>query len=356
MNERLAPSVLSSWTRTIVDALLARGVDAAAVLSEAGFCKDDFRDPNGRLPAEASARLWRAAVAHTGDPAFGLEAARYVRQTTFHGLGVAVLASATLRDAMNRLVRYNRLVSDASELFLEIGARHAALCLRPRSGAEKPPYEVADAVMALITRTCRLVTNRNFALDEVRCRRPLPSDVWPYERLYRCPVRFDAPEDTLVFDVALLDQALVMANPELARHNDEAVRAYLARVDQGSVVDQVRSQLAGRLADRPSPQLVARSLGMSQRSMQRRLHEHGTSYETVLGEVRKELACAYLREGRYAVAELAFMLGFEDASAFARAFRRWTGMSPSTYRSEAMLCATARSGFDRGAELRLRSA
>ena len=355
MNERLAPSVLSSWTRTIVDALLARGVDAAAVLAEAGFCKDDFRDPNGRLPAEATARLWRVAVAHTGDPAFGLEAARYVGQTTFHGLGVAVLASATLRDAMNRLVRYNRLVSDASELFLEVGGRRARLCLRPRSGAEDPAYEVADAVMALITRTCRLVTNRSFTLEEAHCRRPVPSDLWPYDRLYRCPIRFGAPEDALVFDAALLDQGLVMANPELARHNDEAVRAYLARVDQGSVVDQVRSHLAGRLADRPSPQLVARSLGMSQRSLQRRLHEHGTSYETVLGEVRKELACAYLREGRYAVGELAFMLGFEDASAFARAFRRWTGVSPSAYRNEAALSASDKAGFERG-ELRLRSA
>jgi AraC-like DNA-binding protein len=334
MNERLAPSVLSSWTRTIVDALMARGIDAAAVLAEAGFCKNDFRDPNARLPAEATVRLWRVAVAHTGDPAFGLEVARHVGQTTFHGLGVAVLASATLRDGINRLVRYNRLVSDASELCLEISGRDACVSLRPRLGFESPAYEVTDAVMALITRTCRLVTNRSFALGSVFYRRPTPSDLWPYERLYRCPINFGTDLDALVFDASQLDQTLVMANPELARHNDEAVREYLARIDHGSVVDQVRSQLVNRLADRPTPQLVARALGMSQRSLQRRLHEHGTSYEAVLGEVRKELACAFLREGRYAVGELAFMLGFEDASAFARAFRRWMGISPSAYRHD----------------------
>lgn len=335
MNERLAPSVLSSWTRTIVDALMAKGIDAAAVLAEAGFCKNDFRDPNARLPAEATARLWRVAVAHTGDPAFGIEAARYVGQTTFHGLGVAVLASATLRDGINRLVRYNRLVSDASELCLDLNGRSACLSLRPRPGFESPAYEVTDAVLALITRTCRLCTNRVFTLDAVSCRRPMPRDLWPYERVYRAPITFDADVDSLTFDASLLDLTLVMANPELARHNDEAVREYLARMDHGSVVDQVRSQLVNRLADRPSPQLVARALGMSQRSLQRRLHEHGTSYESVLGEVRKELACAYLREGRYAVGELAFMLGFEDASAFARAFRRWMGVSPSAYRHDA---------------------
>jgi AraC-like DNA-binding protein len=335
MNERLAPSVLSSWTRTIVDALMARNIDAAAVLAEAGFCKEDFRDPNARLPAEATVRLWRVAVAHTGDPAFGLEVARYVGQTTFHGLGVAVLASATLHDGLNRLVRYNRLVSDASELCLEVDGSNACVSLRPRFGFESPAYEVTDAVMALITRTCRLVTNRSFTLHAAQFRRPQPADIWPYERLFRCPLRFYTAEDALVFDAAQLEQALIMANPELARHNDEAVREYLARIDHGSVIDQVRSQLVNRLADRPSPQLVARALGMSQRSLQRRLHEHGTSYETVLGEVRKELACAYLREGRYAVGELAFMLGFEDASAFARAFRRWMGTSPSAYRHDA---------------------
>jgi AraC-like DNA-binding protein len=147
-------------------------------------------------------------------------------------------------------------------------------------------------------------------------------------------LRFGASEDAMVFDAALLDRALVMANPELARRNDEAVREYLARIEHGSIIDLVRGKLIHRLADKPSSQEIARALGMSQRSMQRRLHESGTSYEAVLGEVRKELACAYLREGRYSVGELAFTLGFEDASAFARAFRRWTGVSPSTFRAE----------------------
>jgi AraC-like DNA-binding protein len=198
---------------------------------------------------------------------------------------------------------------------------------------------VTDAVMSLIVRMCRLMTNRKFTVRQVFYRRPAPRELWPYQRRYHAPITFEAEEDALVFDSALLNEEVVMANPELARHNDEAVRAYLARMDNGSVIDQVRSQLVNRLADHPTPQLVARALGMSQRSLQRRLHEHGTSYEAVLGEMRKELACAYLREGRYAVGELAFMLGFEDASAFARAFRRWMGVSPSMFRAESMAAA-----------------
>jgi AraC-like DNA-binding protein len=336
MSELVAPSILSSWTRTIADALLVAGVDVVKVLSEAGFSYDDFRDPNARLPAEATAKLWRVAVAHTGDPAFGLEAARFVTQTTFHGLGTAVLASATLRDGLRRLVRYNRLVCDAQELCLEIANGSVRLSMRPREDAveAEQAYEATDAVLALIVRTCRLVTNREFGLEHIQFKRPKPRDIGPYERVFRCPLRFGANEDAMVFDATLLDRALVMANPELARRNDEAVREYLARIEHGSIVDLVRGKLIHRLADKPSPQEIARALGMSQRSMQRRLHESGTNYEAVLSDVRKELACAYLREGRYSVGELAFTLGFEDASAFARAFRRWTGVSPSTFRDE----------------------
>jgi AraC-like DNA-binding protein len=346
MSDSLAPSLFcshaaprastpSTWPRTIADALLVAGVDVVKVLSEAGFSHDDFRDPNARLSREATAKLWRAAVAHTGDAAFGLEAARYVTQTTFHGLGVAVLASATLADAMRRLVRYHRLVCDSAELALEVESCCARLVMRPREEAgEQPVHEATDAVLALIVRTSRLITNRTFALERVQFRRPEPRDSEPYARVFRCPLRFGAADDALFFDAAQLDGRLLMANPELAQRNDEAVREYLARVDQGSIVHLVREKLAKRLADKPSPQEIARALGMSQRSLQRRLRESGTSYEGVLGEMRKELACSYLRQGRYSVGELAFTLGFEDASAFARAFRRWTGVSPSAFRAD----------------------
>ena len=104
----VAPSVLSSWTRTIVDALEALGHDAEVVLVAAGFSRETFKDPNARLPATASARLWRAAAEHVGDPAFGLTVSKYVKQTTFHALGYAIFASATLRDALNRPVPASR--------------------------------------------------------------------------------------------------------------------------------------------------------------------------------------------------------------------------------------------------------
>ena len=317
----------------ILDALDARGIDPVPVLQQAGFSLDAFRDPNARFPAIATAGLWRRAAVAAADPAFGLFASSFVRPTTFHALGYAVFASATLRDAVQRLLRYGHLVSDAADLELETRQRTARLKFLIRSG-EVPSDQALDAVISLIVRTCRMLTDRSFSLLRLELRRPAPTDLAPYHRFYRCPLECDAPHDALTLDAALLDRPLATANPELARHNDDLVRRYLAGMREGTVVDRVREALAEHLSGDPSPEKVATLLGMSARSLQRRLKEQGTTYVQVLRDTRRELAIGHLREQQCSVTEIAFLLGFEDASAFARAFRSWTGVTPSSFRAQ----------------------
>jgi AraC-like DNA-binding protein len=101
------------------------------------------------------------------------------------------------------------------------------------------------------------------------------------------------------------------------------------------MLDRVRAILAERLNGDDSPAAVASALGTSVRTLQRKLREQGFSYVSILNETRRQLGTAYLLEERYSITEIAFQLGFDDASAFARAFRRWTGVSPSEYRARA---------------------
>jgi len=344
MHEHVAPSVLSSWSRTIVDALIAREADVEAVLHEAGLSLADFHDPNSRHSIPTTTRLWIAASSRVSDPAFGLFASRYVRHTTFHALGYSVLASDTLRDALARIARYSHVVSDAAVLDLHTSDDSARLTITMRPGSLPPANEAIDAVLSLIVRACRFVTDRRLVLRAATLRRAAPGDRSPYERFFRCPIEFGAPVDAIVFDSSSLDQRLPMANAELARHNDDAVRTYLSSVNAGTLVDRVRSTLAERLTTgEPTPEAVARALGLSVRSMQRRLGELDTSYAALLADTRRELACAYLGEERCSVTEIAFLVGFEDVSAFARAFRRWTGLSPSKYRALAQSAERQRS-------------
>jgi AraC-like DNA-binding protein len=328
--------VLSSWTRVIVDALDALEIDPAPTLLEGGFVADSFADPNARLPALATARMWRSASARAGDPAFGIYASRFVRPATFHALGYAVFASTSLRDALERLLRYSHLVSDAAELALDTSPTEVRLSFVARADGVHTPGvpsdEAVDAVTSLIVRTCRVLTDPSFALRALELRRAAPNSVG-HERFFRCPLRFSAPRDALTFDARDLDRRLPTANPELARHNDDLVQRYLAGMREGTVVDRLRRILSQHLSGDASPSKLASLLGMSARSLQRRLQEHGTSYAQVLRDTRRDLAMSYLVQPDCSITEIAFLLGFEDASAFARAFRTWTGVTPSAFRS-----------------------
>jgi len=325
------PSVLASWVRTIVDALSAQGVDAGEVLQTAGLTNESLTDPNARISVVSMARLWKRAAERVGDPAFGLQASKYIRQTTFHALGYSVMASSTLHEAMTRLVRFNHVVSDVATLELVREEDEARLLVVLKPGYGSGGHEAMDAILSLITRALRLLLGQGFSLSRVEMRRPAPADRRPYEHLFRCPVTFESQVDALSFAQSWLEHKLAAGNPELARFSDAAVRAYLARVQNGTVVDRVRAAIAEHMGTEISPELVAKKLALSVRSMQRSLQEHDTNYETLLREIREELARTYLKEKRYSITEVAFLLGYENMGAFARAFRRWTGMSPSDY-------------------------
>jgi len=323
-------SVLSSWTRTVVDALSAQGIDPQPVLEAAGLSAESFRNPNARHPVAAARRLWKNAAVAAGDPAFGLVVPRYAKQTTFYALGYAVLASATLHDALDRLVRFCQVVIDAGLLELDVRDERAALRITSHPGYEVGGHELRDSALSIIVRMGRRLTNGAFELDLVELRRSSETDLTPYRNFFGCDVRL-GPNDCLWFASSLLSLPLPTANAELASFNEAVVDDYLKKMATGTIVDRVRWAISEQMSQQLAPEMVARRIGMSLRSMQRALQEHETSYEQVLRDLRSDLARAYLREGRYSLTEVAFLLGYESLSAFARAFRRWTGMTPTDF-------------------------
>ena len=327
-----APSVLGAWTLTVIRALDARGVDGRAVAGRAGIDVAALDDVECRHPIAATTRLWRLAVEATHDPSFGLWASRFVTQTTFHALGFAVFASGTLRDAFERFVRYGNLISDAAQIeLLDAGALVRFRLTLPK-GPGRPADEAIDAILALVARTARMLSGEKVNPVAVRLERPEPSPSEPFRKVFRAPVHFGQRENTIEFTAADLDERLPAGNAELARHNDEVVAHYLARIERARVSSRLRSWLIDQLsAGEPSGQAAARALGMSLRNLQRRLQDEGTTYREALNRLRQEIARGYIEEGRTSVTEIAFLLGFADTSSFSRAFRRWTGQSPRAY-------------------------
>jgi AraC-like DNA-binding protein len=327
-----APSVLGTLALTLIRALEARGIDAQTLAARAGIDPALLDDPNSRYPIAATTRLWRLAVDVTGDPCFGLWASRFVNQTTFHALGFAVFASRTLRDAFERFARHGRLVSDVAEIQLRRVGQREQVCFVPLEGQPRPADEAIDATLCLIARMARMLSGGKVNPVAVRLERPEPFPSEPFRKVFRAPVQFGQNESVLEFVASDLDERLPTGNAELARHNDEAVARYLARIEHEHVSNRLRSWLIDRLASgEPTEEAAARALGMSLRNLQRRLQEEGTTYREALNSTREKMARTYLDGHRTSITEVAFLLGFSSSNSFSRAFRRWTGQSPRAY-------------------------
>jgi AraC-like DNA-binding protein len=324
-------TTLGTWVKAIGRALDAAGCDSAALLSEAGFDTGSLDDPAVRCPLTQTARLWRVAVAATGDPAFGIKVASHIKQTTFHALGYGLSASSTLKEAFERVQRYCHVASDAIEYEFS------------RSGAEyhfviEPAAEVADesvdALVAAYLRMCRSLMGHDYSPVRVEFRRAPPAKIEDFQRLLRAPLQFGAARTRLVFDAGAIERRLDGGNPELARHHDAIALQYLSQIERDNIQARVRDLLTRRLSHgEPSQEDVAELLNMSARTLQRKLGDEGTTYKEILDETRRVLALAYLSAPRHTVSDVTYLLGFSAGSSFTRAFRRWTGQSPTDWRA-----------------------
>jgi AraC-like DNA-binding protein len=329
-------SSISSWALLVAKALEAEGQDSRALFERADLDPDKLSDPDARYPVEGMCRLWRLSAQVTDDPYFGLKVASFWHPTTINALGYSWMASDSLRDALTRMERYGRMVTTVAEMSLEEFDDHFAFRIRPLLSRAEVPSEAVDAGLATFVGMCRMSYGTDFHPLRVVTQRPGFEDPTRYIEYFCAPVEFSAPENILYFSKEALEAHLPTANPRLARINDQVITEYLARFDKGSTSMRVRSKLIDLLsAGNVTQQDVADSLHMSLRTLQRKLSDEDTSYKDLLDETRRELANQYLRQGCLSVSEVTYLLGFSEPSNFARAFKRWTGRTPSEFRSAA---------------------
>lgn len=329
------PTTLAAYTEAITRALEAAGVDAVEILHGAHVERVRSTDPLLRITDSDINAIYDRAVAATGDPYFGLRVADYILPSMLHAVGYALMASETLGDFCSRLVRYWGLVAQSADfsvaeeagLFrLEGVPRNTALC-----------FETQDAFAALILRLMRMAYQGHLQPEHVSFRRPMPAaGDEPFREYFGCPVLFEQPAVALYFDTALMREPLSGASRELAQHNDRIAMGYLEKLDRTDIVNRVRAQIVAGLSDASfSREAIAASVHMSASTLQVKLSRAGVSFQQLLDETRRELALGYIEQSRLSITEIAFMLGFSDLSNFNRAFRRWTGQSPTGFRDTA---------------------
>lgn len=292
-----------------------------------------FAQPRITVDTDGLFALYDALDALSPAPAVGLALAAEARPEQYDPVAIAGLYSRDLRDAIGRIARYKALVCP-ERIELTAHGDGWQVCFTWTLGEGREPPALVDHCFGWVVGIARHGLDRSVAPLRVELRRP-PAHAAVYEAFFGCPVVFDAAVDRLLFDRAVMAQPFTSHNADLLELIAPRLDAELEQqIAATRLSEQVKGVVKSRLAGQtPTVQQVARELCMSARTLQRRLGEQAASFRGLIDEARHELARHYLSRSQVELIEVAFLVGYEDANSFFRAFRRWEGMPPGQWRA-----------------------
>lgn len=327
-----APAV--AITLKIIDSF---DINSQALLDELDIDIALLRDPNARFPYEKIDQLWFLAARQAQNPAFGLRAARFWHPSQLGALGYAWLSSATLKNGILRFERYMKILTEGAWLEIEETATTFETVLRYNEASMKQPTRT-DSFMAMLFAMCRCNYPNHpttFRPVAIHLTHPAPMDSTPFTELFGCPVLFNKPDNRFIISQTDALLPLEGNHPQLAQLNDQVMLQYIAKMNKRNIVEQVKTQILEQLPNgNITDTTVGQALFINDRTLQRRLKEENTTFKTLLNEIREELAATYIKDTSLSLSEITFMLGFGNISSFSRAFKRWTGQSPSAFRND----------------------
>jgi len=308
-------------------------INPEPIYKKAGIKPELLLNPNARISIGCVDALWEQAAGVIEDPCFAIKMAEFWHPSQMGALGYAWLASSTLRRAFNRAVRYIHVVTE--DLNLDVADSPAGLKVSvdlQDSIFTLPQHH--DLVITILMHMCRFNSGEELIATEIKLAHPEPACSDIITDYFRTDVQFDTEQTSLTIARADADLVLPSGNKQIALMHDEMLMRYLVEIKKGDIVQQVQSIILENLPDgQVTDQLVASELNLSERSMQRRLKEHQTTFRFLLDGVREMVAKQYIENPMNRMSDIAFLLGFSEQSAFSRAFKKWTGKSPVEYRN-----------------------
>jgi AraC-like DNA-binding protein len=324
-----APLLPSSQLRAFVDALERLGYDVTSLLTDAGIRRAELDDPDGMIPSGACDAILGRACEQRRHPNLSAHLAAVTPIGTYPLLDYLVVTTDTVEGALEQLVRYFHLVNAPFRVGLADDGDIVRLVIHA-ANTFAAEYEASILVHHLREETERRLRPVSVNLQHQ------PENRADLERLLGCPVRAPSPWTGVEFSKESLRLPLRRRDPALRailEGHAASVATRSSTSEDRSTVARVRSALASRLP-RGVPEIgaIARQLAISPRTLQRRLAAEGVSYQQLVDLVRREAAERLLADGSVAIGEVGYLLGFSEASAFHRAFKRWHGVTPQQYR------------------------
>jgi AraC-like DNA-binding protein len=330
-------TVLTVSSRAMVTACERLGLDTTAMLNAVGISRETLDDPDARLEASKVSALWAKAYELSRDPVLSLHAAEACPIGAYKVIDYMAYNAETVGEAFRCGSRYFWLINTTIRLPFDESGDPIIFDVEDESGPNGVTRPYAEYCLAAFVLHVRAGTGVRFPVKRVTFVHRTPPDITEHERLFGCPVEFEAAHNRLYLDRAVWETRGTRAQPGVLQLLTEHADHLLQKLPRGpDLVERIRRTISARLRGGDSSlESVARDLGMSARSLQRHLQDLGYSYNTLADEVRASTARLYLEQPDIAIAEVAYLLGFADQSTFNRAFKRWTGSTPA--RSRALL-------------------
>ena len=317
----------------VLEAVTLGGGSPARVLAAAGLAADDLADPDRMIDSARMAALFAAAAVELDDPCFGLHLGRTYDFASVGPVAYAVLNAPTVGIGLDNFERYGRTHLQGGRIAVERAGGEARLTYDLGLADREAARHLGEGAAVVGVTLLRRLIGAEWRPRRVLFGHARPHDTAEHARTFAVPLAFgEATTAALVFAAGDLERPVPNADrsllPIVERHLDER----LASAAEGWLTE-VRSAVAEAVCDgAPTIQAMAERLGLSVRTLQRRLADEGIVFKTLVADVRRDLALRYLADGKTDLTEIAFLVGYSELSAFDRAFRRWTGSTPRAAR------------------------
>jgi AraC-like DNA-binding protein len=319
-------------TKAWAQRFAAEKISVPMLLRRAGLPANLFEQEKIYVTTAQVFAIWRTVAEMSSDPGFGLKLGTELRFERSHPVFIAGICSRTFGDALQRLARYKQLTCP-EEIRVHRKAEEASVEFFFIEAKESQPDIMVDLGLSWILCVGQRGSDGEITPLRLELTRPVKHRAL-LERHFGCRVRFNSDRNALVFRSSDLDRPFVTHNEELVQIIGTQLDAELkAENSSVNIGQQVKGALTRSLAGkRPTLQGVAQELGLSTRTLQRRLTDSGFTFQQLVQETRRELARHHLKQRVVELPEVAFLLGFEDVNSFFRAFQMWNGTSPGEWR------------------------
>jgi len=331
-------TLLSGWMISIKRAMALFDIDFEEACQKFNINSSAFNNPESRTTVKNTTKMLNYVNTELNRHDFCIAVANQFHPNIFHVLGYAMVSSESLQAALQCLANYKKVVSNTCKLTILEKSNQLLICMDlfcyKNTASPVLSYVGVELFISTIIKFSRELAGENIAPLKVLFSFPEPSYSTRYLNDYfKCDVEFGAKKTTIIFDLKTTQKTVIAPNPLVTQMHKKILEDFMSRIDRHDLKQLVKSTIFDLLpTGKASQQVVAEILGFSLRNMQRKLHEQGTSYQEVLEKTRKELTLGYIKQFHLTFTEISYLVGFSYTANFNRAFKKWTGKSPSAYR------------------------